>query len=1133
MRKIFLLLSLTYSLSILSNLPDGTILPNFTFTDEQGVSHNIYDNYLDKGTSVILEITTSNCEPCWQFHQSGQIQELYSHYGPQGSILQNAVMPILLESDPKTTRSCFSGNGDCGDTNSYGDWSAGIDYPIYNPSAKLAAKFIDDYKINEYPAIYVISPSGYIKTFKGTATSYEEIASYAAKSFQMHNSAYTITGGDCEPTLIDLTPFQGEGQIRYTWSTGQTTQDITAMESGDYFVTMTDENNYNAVIGPITVNLVSSLSVEVANQNNVTCNGDANGSINLNVHGGSASYNFLWSNGAAASNIGNLIAGTYTVTITDLATNCSTIRSFIIDQPTPILSTITTNNIPCDDVFGTINIETQGGIAPYRFIVNGATYNSSSIIIPEGIHTVSTIDAYNCMDVQSVEIKKQIQPVAQASVSGIISCNNSSVQLSANGSTLGENISYQWLDSQGIEVGSHKDIIVTRAGEYTLTLRHSNSDCTATTSVNVESEKEVPTAAIVASGNLDCNNSIVQLSGSGSSQGSDYIYNWSTENGEFTGSSNQFSVTVSSAGRYLLMVTNLVSGCSSSSEVIIGEEEKPQINITGNTTFCAESSTQLCIDKSDNQSVQWFIGDQMISEESCISISASTEVSAVLSNNLSGCSNTESFSTNRVELPNASFTGQTNFCEGEAALLCFDEENQIEKIWYSQGQILSRNTCITINEITEIELQATNTQNGCTQSQSAQIEELELPYLQVEPVQDLSCENPVSIITISTNANSEDVVWTDESGHQVGRGMQLSVTSSGTYIVTVSNLSGCEAFSSVTVNEEIDLPQVHFPEPAVLNCANQFSTLVAEIIGDEWNIFWTNEAGNNIGAGNELEVSDAGVYTAILSNGNGCELLYEVIVSENADLPVIGEIESVIFDCDKGYLRLQPIDSNLDAYRWTNGLGVTLSVDNFLDVTEAGVYILYGSNTFGCTSVERIEIESTDLGVPSSAFDLAQNINGEVSFINHTTGNVQSYEWNFGDGNISTETNPIHQYSESGDYVVTLITTHSCGISEMSIAINVDADNQTTSIDKIEGLEHFVMHPNPASSTVHIDAILDKVDEVVVTITNTLGELVITENVQRKEVNLVLNVAQLEVGVYNLQMSTANGSIVQQLIIAR
>ena len=119
----------------------------------------------------------------------------------------------------------------------------------------------------------------------------------------MHNSTYTITGGDCEPTLIDLIPFQGEGQIRYAWSTGQTTQDITAMQSGDYYVTMTDENNYSAIIGPITVNPISSLSVEVANQNNVNCNGDANGSINLNVSGGSASYNFLWSNGESVSSL--------------------------------------------------------------------------------------------------------------------------------------------------------------------------------------------------------------------------------------------------------------------------------------------------------------------------------------------------------------------------------------------------------------------------------------------------------------------------------------------------------------------------------------------------------------------------------------------------------------------------------------------------------------------------------------------------------------------------------------------------------------------------------------------------------------------------------------------------------------
>ncbi len=1132
MRKIFLLLSLTYSLSLLSNLPDGSQAQNFTFIDEQGNSQNLYEDFLNNGISVILEITTSDCTPCWNFHQSGQIQDIYAQYGPNGTIHSNMVTPILIESNPKTTRACFTGDEQCVGQGRSGDWTQGVNYPIYNPTAKLAARLVDNYDIKEYPVIYVISPSGYIKSFKGTATTYEEITSYAVNSFQMHNSTYTISGGDCEPLLIDLNPFQGEGTISYEWSNGATSQDISVLESGEYFVTLTDANDYSVTVGPIEVSLLSELTVETTEIKNTSCHGASDGIISLDVTGGSNNYSYNWNNGAIQPSIYNLHTGFYYVTITDLTTNCATVQSFNITQPELIQSNISIEDIPCDGNFGTVEIETTGGLEPYRYIVDGVNHNTSSFLLPEGRHTVSIIDVNNCTEVQSIELKSQVQPIAQAGALGFISCNNASVQLSAAGSSEGQDISYLWLDNQGIGVGSHRDIIVTRAGEYTLIVNHQNSDCIASASVLVSSDNAVPSANITASGNLDCHNSIIELSGQGSSQGTNFKYHWSTLDGEITSNTNQLNISVSAAGRYQLEVRNEISGCSADTEFIVIEEDLPQLQLAGDMVFCENAVSEICVSLIDNHSVQWLLGDDLVSTDQCIVISSSLEYNVVLTNDLTGCASNEVFETTVTNLPDAAIIGNTAFCTGEVAELCYNEQNNINKTWYIDGQMLSSNSCVTINQVSQLELLAEDLLTGCTNSHSVQITEFEPAEISLAPIQNLSCDNPTTIISLSSTTQLNDIKWTDQSGRLIGEGQNIELSTAGLYFVEVENMDGCITNTSFNVDAEIELPQVNLPQPQEINCAHSFSTLVAEIDNDDWTIEWLDESDNVIGAGPEIEVSQSGIYFAVITNGYDCTLNYEVVVEENDDLPVIGELETIISDCENGQIRLQPYNTDLDSYRWTNHIGVTISTDNYLDLTEPGTYLLYGSNSLGCTTVERIVINANQFGIPNSSFETVQN-NLEVLFSNLTNGIVQSYEWNFGDGSFSTEENPTYIYSEPGTYVVTLLATHSCGVSESSLTIDISLDGQTTSVQTIEGVQQFTIHPNPANSLVNIDALLDIGDDVTVTITNALGESIFVEHFQQQIIALDYKTSHLNVGVYTVQLSTAKGTIARQLVITR
>ena len=57
-------------------MPNGSMAPDFTLIDLDGTSHNLY-TYLDNGYTVFIDFSAVWCGPCWNYHTSGALEDLY------------------------------------------------------------------------------------------------------------------------------------------------------------------------------------------------------------------------------------------------------------------------------------------------------------------------------------------------------------------------------------------------------------------------------------------------------------------------------------------------------------------------------------------------------------------------------------------------------------------------------------------------------------------------------------------------------------------------------------------------------------------------------------------------------------------------------------------------------------------------------------------------------------------------------------------------------------------------------------------------------------------------------------------------------------------------------------------------
>ncbi len=290
-----------------------------------------------------------------------------------------------------------------------------------------------------------------------------------------------------------LTVSGGTAGYSFAWSNGASSQNLNNVAAGSFTVIVTDQLGCTATAAA-TVTQPSALAIQTI-VTNVSCFGGFDGSVVVNVSGGTPPYTYFWSNDLVGGPGGSalwpdatlpvhsdLAAGTYTVTITD-ANGCTKTVTATVTEPPAISAQAVPTNVLCNGAAtGTIALTVTGGTPNYQYNwadLPGSNDPKNRSNLAADTYSVTITDANGCTHTAGATVTQPTAIALQTSTSNA-SCNggtDGAVNLTVTGGSGA--YTYHWSNN-----ATTQDLNNVAAGTYSVTVTDANS-CTKTATATV------------------------------------------------------------------------------------------------------------------------------------------------------------------------------------------------------------------------------------------------------------------------------------------------------------------------------------------------------------------------------------------------------------------------------------------------------------------------------------------------------------------------------------------------------------------------------------------------------------------------------------------------------------------------
>ena len=750
------------------------------------------------------------------------------------------------------------------------------------------------------------------------------------------NASSTDTSCEEDNGTASVEGANGTAPYTYLWFNGSTDSSVSGLIAGTYSVTVTDAVGCTAV-GSTSVE-DSSSPTSSATSTDTTC-GEDNGSASASATGGTAPYTYAWSNGSTEQNISDLVAGTYTVTITD-AEGCTSQASATVSESTNVDADASATETTCAMNNGMATVDAVNGTAPYTYLWSTAATTQMIMGLEPGDYMVTVTDANGCTDAASVLVEDSAMPSAVA-VPTSTQCGEDSGTVSASVFGGVEPYTYEWSN------GSTENMITgLAAGSYSVTVTD-DAGCTVTKSATVEGSSS-PMVSINKE-NSTCGEENGSVSSTVTSGTAPYTYVWS--NGAT--SANQDNL---GAGTYSLTVTD-ASGCTSESSATIDDSNAPMSSASATPTTCGENNGSATVTATGGQAPYTYVWSSADTDNMIDGLEPGTYEVTVTDAN--GCTDSSSVTVDDSNSPEVTVNSSPTMCGGNnggvssmvttgTAPYTYEWSNGSTASFI--GGLVAGSYSVTVTDAA-----------GCTAVGSASVEDSSNPMVSIDS-DHTTCGQDNGTVTSDVSGGTAPYTysWSNGSGNVSQSGL-----SAGSYSVTVTDAAGCTDIATATIGDSANVNADASATETTCGENNGMATVDATNGVQPYTYLWSTAATTQMIMG--LEPGD---YMVTVTDAAGCTDVASVLVegSSNPSL-AIGSAPEVCGMMD-GAVTVSISSGNAPyTVLWSNGSTVETQTG-----IEGGIYSVTVTDANGCTASASIEVEGS---ITPDGGDIA--VNGQIS----------------------------------------------------------------------------------------------------------------------------------------------------------